>query len=302
MELKEIQAFDCSVLPHYINPQLAQEWFQYYEFKASVLGTFGGVFKRMQLKPGEEWKVVGAASKGSVEGVLAEMDEIGVERAVLLAAKTWSQREHTLMVDVSVDMVGEWVKKGKGRIIGAASYNPFRIQESLEELERAVKTLGFTYVWYHPISFGMRYDDRRCYPLYMKCLELGIPVGMQTGHSAEALTSEPGHPMYADNVAIEFPDLKIVLTHTGYPWVDEWCSMIWRHANVYGMLNAYFPSGYQPTTITFLDSPRGRDKILSGSHGFGMSRWKKEFLELPIKDETKKKVLRENPIKVFGSL
>ena len=75
--------------------------------------------------------------------------------------------------------------------------------------------------------------------------------------------------------------------------------MIWRHANVYGMINAYMPSGLEPATVKFVDSPRGRDKVLWGSHGFGMTRWKKEFLELPISDATKRKVLRDNPLKVF---
>ncbi len=299
---KEIKAIDGSVSPRYCTPadwEQAKAAFRFHEMRVMAYTTFGGIAKRMGLKPGEEWKVLTVGTKSSVEEMLVEMDEAGVERVVMNAVRMWSQHDHDLIINTPIEDVYEVMKKANGRVIGGAGYNPFRIKESLEEIERAVKEYGFKYVWVHPISFGMRFDDRRLYPLYAKCLELGIPVGMQTGHSAEVLTSEPGHPMAADNVAIEFPDLTIILTHTGYPWIDEWCSMLWRHPNVYGMLNAYFPSGLQPATIAFLDSPRGRDKILWGSHGFGITRWVKEFLELPISDKTKIKVLRDNPNKVF---
>lgn len=299
-EVQGVQGMDCSLPSAYVmGPQAMQEMFEFHEGRVMALTTFGGLFKKMGVKPGEEWKILGAACKSSVEELLAEMDEVGVERVVLLAMKIWSQRDHQLMTKGNIEPVAEAVKAANGRIIGGAGYNPFRIEESLAEIETAVKEFGFKYVWFHPISFGMRPDDRRCYPLYAKCNELGIPVGMQTGHSAEPLTSEPGHPMCADNVAIEFPNLKIILTHTGWPWIDEWCSMIWKHPNVYGMLNAYFPSAYERATVKFMNSSRGRSKILSGSHGFGLPRWKTEFMDLPVSDDTKMRVLRQNPIKVF---
>jgi predicted TIM-barrel fold metal-dependent hydrolase len=302
IDWKKIGAIDCSIFPGYctpVDPEKAKARFEIFEMKVMAYTTFSGVFKRMGLKPGEEWKVLTSGTKGSVEAMLAEMDEAGVEKVAIIGNKFWSQHDHKLISDISVDEVHEIMKKGKGRVIGAGGYNPFRIKESLQDLERGVKEFGFKYVWTHPISFGMRPDDRRNYPLYYKCLEWDIAVGMQVGHSAEILTSEPGHPMTADNIAIEFPDLRIILTHTGYPWIDEWCSMLWRHPNVYGMINAYFPSGLQPVTIQFMDSPRGRDKIMWGSHGFGISRWVDEFIQLPISDATKKNVLRDNAVKAL---
>lgn len=300
MDVKDIQSIDFIVLAGYHwGEEAYKKPFDYYEFQLMAKSTFAGVARKMGLKPGEEWKVLGGLAKSSLEEVIAEMDEIGVERAIYFAPKVWSWREQTLMMDYSIDDVAEVIRKTKGRILGAAGYNPLRIKESLEEIEKAVREYGFKYVWAHPISFGMRPDDRRMYPLYAKCLELDIPVAFQVGHSAETLPSEEGHPMAADHVAIDFPDLTMILTHTGWPWIDEWCSMLWRHPNVYGGINAYFPSALFPATIQFMDSPRGRDKVLVGSHGFGMTRMKKELLELPIKDETKRKVLRDNAMKVF---
>lgn len=299
MDIKEIQAIDFMLLPYYFMPEQTKEAMKYWEWRVMFMSTFGGVVKKMGLKEGEEWKVFTAFGKPSLEDTLVEMDEVGIERAIMPVARVWSLRDHGHMMSYDIDTIGKVVEKSNGRIIGGAGYDPFRIKESLEEIERGVKEYGFKYVWFHPISYGLRPDDRRCYPLYAKCLELDITVGMQVGHSAEPLTSEPGHPMNADNVAIDFPDLRIILTHTGWPWIDEWCSMIWRHPNVYGGINAYYPSALYPATVQFMDSPRGQDKVLWGSHGFGITRCKKEFLELPISDKTKRKVLRDNAIKAF---
>lgn len=300
MDLKEFPSIDMSIPLRYCRGEFTKAPFDFYEFKVMAKTTFAGVARKHGLKPGEEWKVVAATNRKDPEDMLAEMDEIGVQHCVMPALKIWSQHDHALMMDYPIEAIAELVKQTNGRVIGGAGYNPFRIQESLEEIEVAVKEYGFKYAWFHPISFGLRPDDRKCYPLYAKCLELGIPVGYQSGHSAETLTSEPGHPMCADQVAIDFPDLTLVLTHTGWPWVDEWMSMLWRHPNVYGAINAYFPSGLELSQIRFFDSSRGRSKVICGSHGFGMTRFKKEFLELDIKESTKRAVLWENPKKVFN--
>ena len=105
------------------------------------------------------------------------MDRTGVEMVVLSAVKMWSYYwHHKLIMDFPESVVGEAVAQGGGRFIGAAGYNPFRIDQSLRTIETAVRDMGFKYVYFHPITFGVAPDDRRCYPLYAKCTELGIPV------------------------------------------------------------------------------------------------------------------------------
>ena len=250
MELKEIKAIDTMCRAFYCLPaEKVKELFDVYEFKIMAITTFAGVLKRIGAGPGEEWKVLGVMSKGSVEEMIKEMDEIGVECVCMDQMIAWSRRDLRLWGGYSIETIGELIEKSKGRIIGGAGYNPFHIKESLDDIERAVKDFGFKYVWAHPITFGCTPNDKKMYPLYIKCIELGIPVGYQCGHSAEALPSEPGHPMYGDQVALDFPDLILILTHTGWPWVEEFCSMIWRHRNVYGMLNAYFPRDFHPSLV-----------------------------------------------------
>jgi len=300
MELKEIMAIDSMCRPTYCLPaEAAKQLFEVYEFRVMATTTFGGVLKRINAKPGEEWKVVDILGKGSVEEMVKEMDEIGVEYIFMDQMTAWSRRDHRLWSNFSLETLSKIIQESNGRVIGGAGYNPFLIKESLEHIERAVKDCGFKYVWAHPISFGLPPNEKKMYPLYMKCIELGIPCCYQAGHSAEPLPSEPGHPMYADEVAMDFPELTLVLTHTGWPWIDEWMSMVWKHPNVYGNIGSYYPSALDPALVRFMDSARGQGKVLWASNGLGLTRCKKEFLELPIKDETKKKVLRENALKAF---
>src|SRR5262249_40841394 len=236
-----------------------------------------------------------------VDEAIAKLDNAGIEMSTLVCMKMWSYyHHHRLIVDFPEDVVAEALAVAPDRFIGAAGYNPFRIDESLRRIELAVREQGFTYVWFHPITFGLRPNDRRCYPLYAKCVELGIPVGLQVGHSAEVLPSDVGRPMLVDDVAIDFPDLKINMSHTGWPWTGEFCSMIWRHPNVYGDISAYFPSTLDKELVAFMDSSRGRHKILYGTNGFDLARFKADFESLAISDKTRERVLRQNALEFLG--
>ncbi len=303
MEMKDIQAIDTMCRPRYAGvntEEQIKDTMQVHEMKVMAQTTFGGVVKKMGLKPGEEWKILTRNIKSSVEEMIAEMDEVGVEKVCMDQTLYWSWHDHRFVWDpCPIEKLAELMEKSKGRVIGGAGYNLFRIEESLRDIDRAVKEYGFKYVWFHPMTYGCKPSDKKCYPLYAKCLELGIPVCFQSGHSAEPLPSEVGHPMYADEVAIDFPNLTMVLTHTGWPWIDEWISMLWRHPNVYGCINAYYPSGLRQATVDFMDGGAGRNKVLWGTNGLGLTRCKQEFLELPIRDEAKRKILRDNALKVF---
>jgi uncharacterized protein len=292
-------AIDVMNHPNEAERDLGEDFFQYEEFKIMLRTTF----KAKASADTGDLTAKKSAAAGLLQGhanvteLVADMDALGYERIVLTATKMWSYRyHHKLILDYRVDDVGRLVREGGGRIIGAASYNPFRIEESLAEVEHGVREYGFKYVWFHPLSFGLAPNDRRFYPLYAKCNELDIAVGMQVGHSAEVLPSDVGRPMLVDDVAIDFPNLRINLSHTGWPWIDEWCSMLWRHPNVYGDISAYFPRSLDERQIRFMNGSRGRNKVLFGTNGLGLRACVEQFRALPIKDETKQRVLRENAI------
>jgi predicted TIM-barrel fold metal-dependent hydrolase len=295
----DVDAVDTMNRPTYANPELARSLFDVYEFQVLAETTFGGIKHHHDIPDDEEWRVFEVFGNSSVEETVEEMEAVGVDYAFMDQSMQWSRRENRLLTTADIETLAAMAEESDGRIIPGVGYNPNRIRESLERIEVVVEEHGFKYVWFHPMTFGLRPTDQKCYPLYTKCIDLDIPVCIQTGQSAEPLPTEPGKPMYADEVAMDFPELTLVLTHAGWPWWREWCSMLWRHPNVYGNIGAFYPSFLPDEQIAFIDSGRIRDKVLWGTNGLGLERCKSEFLDLPISDKTKRRVLRENAFEVF---
>jgi len=234
---------------------------------------------------------------------VAQMDEVGYDKVFIHALKMWSHWDKRLIWDYKVDEVCEHLKNHRDRLLVAVSYNPYRIEESLEEMERGVKEYGAKYCYFHSLTFGLPLNDKRLYPCYAKCSELGIPVGMQTGHSAELFPSWPGSPMYLDEVALDFPGLTIIGSHTGWPWVNELVAMAWKHPNVYCDCSAWMPKllpKLHPQLLVFMQFWAGQEKTLFGTNGMGLQAFKEQFLALPLSDEAKMMIMRENAIKVFN--
>ncbi|MFQ5826726.1 MAG: amidohydrolase family protein [Dehalococcoidia bacterium] len=290
---EDIKAIDIMNYPHYFLAEERRKMFASHEWKIGFQSTF---------KPfGPAEKAIQIMGLSSFEELLKEMDETGYEVVFLAALKQWSLVNSEWVVNVSIDMIKEFMDKGKGRIVGAVGYNPLKIEESLQEMDKAIKEYGFKYIYVHPQGFGLPPNDRRYYPAYTKALEYDIPIGFQAGHSAEAMPSEPGRPIYIDELAIQFPSVNFVLSHTGWPWVDEWIDMVWKHPNVYGDISAYPPRALpeKEKLIRFMDSWRGEDKVMFGSNSLGLKACKEQFMELEMNEERKRKVLRENAVKLF---
>jgi len=229
------------------------------------------------------------------------MDKEGYDRVCMAAVKMFSyRRSFKLIFDFTIDQVNDLVKRSNGRIIGVAGYNPFRIKESLDDIEKAVKEYGFKFVYVHNISFGIPFNDKKIYPLYGLCESTNIPVSLQTGHSAEALPSWVGNPMGIDEVVMDFPHLKINLSHTGYPWIEEWMDLVWKHENVYGDISAYMPESLDPKLLSFIASGKGNAKVMWGTNGLGLGHGKKSIMKMDMKDKFKENILRNNALRFLG--
>lgn len=290
----------------FVAPGLSGTEYQYDEFQTMVRTTL-----RPLLRDGKvttQWgRVVDVANPPTepdpelhIDEAVAQLDASGCDAVVLACLKMYSYRSHQqLIMDMPEEVVAQAVAAAPDRFIGGAGYNPWRIDESLRRIETFVREHGFRYVYFHPITFGMAPNDRRCYPLYAKCSELGIPVGLQVGHSAEPLPSDVGRPMLVDEVAIDFPDLRINLSHTGWPWTGEFISMLWRHPNVYGDISAYFPKTLDAELVRAMDRQL-RHKIMLGTNGFPLDRCLAELDELPLREESKRRIRGENAAEFFG--
>ncbi|MDY7038676.1 MAG: amidohydrolase family protein [Thermodesulfobacteriota bacterium] len=233
------------------------------------------------------------------EEYVAEMDKAGYDKVFITMPKMYSYHRSELLIDFTLEEIHGIIKDYPDRLIGMVSYNPLKIMESLRTIDRAVKEFGFKGVYAHTLGQNVPANDKRMYPCYAKCAELGIPFSMQLGHSLEVLPSDPGRPIYMDQAALDFSELTFIGSHTGWPWCEELIALAWKHPNVYLDISAHLPKYLDQSIINFMNS-RGQKKCLYGTNGMNLAVYRQQFLDLPIKDETKKAVLRDNAIKLFN--
>jgi predicted TIM-barrel fold metal-dependent hydrolase len=194
------------------------------------------------------------------ELTLAALDDAGVTRALSCA---WQGPDGALIPN---DSVAELVRAYPDRFAGVASVDIRQPMAAVRELRRAVRVLGFKALRVLPWLWGVPPNDRRYYPLYAECIELGIPFCLQVGHAGPLRPSEPGRPIpYLDEVACDFPELVIVGGHIGYPWTDEMISLATKYENVHIDTSAYKPRRYPPALVEFMRG-HGKKKLLFGSN------------------------------------
>jgi predicted TIM-barrel fold metal-dependent hydrolase len=229
-----------------------------------------------------------------VDEVVAEMDAAGVDLAIL-----------TGLVEggfaVPNDVVAEWVGAHPDRFAGRCCVDPRDPVAACRELERCVRELGFGSLLVLPYAFGFPFSHRLYYPLFAKCVELGVPVVTQVGHTGSLMRSEPGRPIYLDDVALDFPDLVIVGGHIGWPWTDEMLALAWKHPNVYVDASAHLPSRYPASFVEFIKGP-GADKAMFGTD-YPMLRLDRAVSaagRLGLDEETLDKFMYRNAARVYG--
>ncbi len=231
-----------------------------------------------------------------IEFTLGSLDAAGVDKALVSA---WWGPEGPL---ISNDDVASAVAAAPTRLFGVASVDLFRPMDAVRELRRCVRDLGFRGLRMLPWLWDLPPDDRRYYPLYAECIELGIPFCLQVGHAGPLRPSEGGRPIpYLDRVAYEFPELTIVGGHIGYPWTDEMISLATKYENVYIDTSAYKPRRYPTQLVEFLRA-HGRRKVLFGSN-YPMIQPGQCLAQLDVldlDDEARKLFLHDNAARVFG--
>jgi predicted TIM-barrel fold metal-dependent hydrolase len=195
-----------------------------------------------------------------IELTLAAMDAAGVERGLLSA---WHGPGGPLIGNDEIDAL---VRAHPTRFAGIASVDLRKPMDAVRELRRCVKELGFKGLRMLPWLWELPPNDRRYYPLYAECVELGVPFCTQVGHTGPLRSSEAGRPIpYLDDVALDFPDLVIVAGHIGYPWTEEMIALARKYPNVYIDTSAYTAKRYPPELVRYMQG-RGRTKVLFGSN------------------------------------
>jgi predicted TIM-barrel fold metal-dependent hydrolase len=189
--------------------------------------------------------------------------------------------KNTLAADVSVvfglqasatgwhvpnEEVAAHVAKARHRLLFFASIDPMQ-PDCLEELEKCHFELGAVGVKMAPLYQNVYPTDSRCYPIYRYCVKYNLPILFHTGTSFTAnVPLDYSRPIHFDAVAVDFPDLCMVLAHLGHPWEVETISVIRRHANVYADISALYTRPWQFfNSMRLVTEYRADHKLLFGS-------------------------------------
>ena len=233
-----------------------------------------------------------------IEATVQAMDAGGVGFGLLTA---WhSPRDGAL---ISNDEVAGWVAAHPDRFGALAAVPLDRPMQAVRELRRCVEDLGFLGLRMLPWIWDAPPTDRRFYPLYAACVELGVPFCTQVGLTGPLCPSEPGRPIpYIDQVAIDFPELEIVCGHIGYPWTEEMIAVARKHEHVYIDTSAYTSKRIPPELIAYMKTGSGRHKVLFGSN-YPMifhDRALADLAALELEPEVAECYLHRNTERVFG--
>src|SRR5881628_3011594 len=210
---------------------------------------------------------------------------------------------------VSNDVVAEFAARNADIAIAFASINPHRGQDAVREARRLVDAGLVRGLKLHPPLQEFFPDDRLAYPLYEVFAEARLPVLFHTGHSGigtgmrggGGIRLKYGNPMPIDDVAVDFPDMPIVLAHPSFPWQDEAISICLHKPQVYIDLSGWSPKYFSPVLIQYANTLL-KDKMLFGSDYplIAPDRWLADFEKIAIKDEVRPLILKENAVRLLG--
>jgi predicted TIM-barrel fold metal-dependent hydrolase len=199
--------------------------------------------------------------------------------------------------------IADAARLAPGRFVGQWSINP---EQGIEGVERAAEMLEEDWcvgLHTHTHSFDRRFDSADYYPYYTLAADCEVPVVMQAGSSGGLMPSECGKPIGIDRPALYFSNTDFVLSHTGWPWVDEAIAMALKFSNVYLGTATYPPRRWPAAIVDFARGP-GRHKLLFGTgypivgHGRGLA----QLRELDLPPETILAVAGENARDVFPGI
>ncbi|MGE0734179.1 MAG: amidohydrolase family protein [Alphaproteobacteria bacterium] len=242
----------------------------------------------------------------SMPDYIAKMDRAGIDFGLLVAVRAGDLNVKGSW-EIPYSRVAEVVAEYPHRFAGLAGVDPFRGMQGLRDLEIGVKEHGFVGAHLYPHWFGLPPDHAKYYPYYAKCCELDIPIMMQVGHnliySRERRLPSVGRPIYLDQVAIDFPELKLLGIHIGIPWTDEMISMAWKHENVFIGVDAYAPKHWPAPLVHYLNT-YGKHKVLFGTDWpvIDPERAVVEIDALNLRPDSKRMLMRENALRVFNRL
>jgi uncharacterized protein len=186
--------------------------------------------------------------------------------------------------------------------------DPWRENAGAEEAERLI-TAGARGFKFHPPSQGFYANDQRMYPLYEVIAAAKLPALFHTGQTAVGqgagagggIRLKYGNPIYLDDVAVDFPDMPIIMAHPSFPWQEEALAIALHKAQCYIDLSGWSPKYFPPQLVQYANTLL-KTKVLFGSDHpmITTDRWMSDFANAGFREEVQPLILKDNAARLFG--
>jgi predicted TIM-barrel fold metal-dependent hydrolase len=224
-----------------------------------------------------------------VEQLIDDMDRCGVEKCIITTNAEDPDRR-----------VMEFPRRHPDRFAISLSLDPRRGMHALRALESMVRSEPVVLARITPFMINLPPDDRVYYPVYAKCIDLDLPIAINTGLPGPPMPGKCQDPMYLDEVCVFFPELKLVMAHGADPWWDVAIRLMIKYRNLCMQTSAYAPRYFPPQLIHFMNT-RGQDKIMFASDHpvLSFERCIKEAEQLDLREGVLDKFLYANAQRLF---
>jgi uncharacterized protein len=246
--------------------------------------------------------------KSTVPPTIPEVAQYYRERklaAVIFPVDSEAEMGHWRIAN---EEVAEMASEHADVLIPFASIDPAKGRMGAREARRLVQDYGVRGFKFHPSMQGFYPNDRKAYVLYEAIQEARVPALFHTGQTGAGVGARAGlgvrlkysNPIYLDDVAVDFPDMPIIMAHPSFPWQDEALAVATHKPNVYIDLSGWSPK-YFPANLVQYSNTLLKDRVLFGSDypAITPDRWLTDFEKLPIKPEVRPMILKGNAIKLL---
>lgn len=210
----------------------------------------------------------------------------------------------------SNDYIADIAKKYAKQFVSFGSVDPWKGRAALREISRCAEELGMRGLKFMPNTQEFFPNDIRFYPIWERAQELGLVVLIHSGTTGVGAGSPGGggvklkysQPIpYIDDVAADFPELRIIMAHPSWPWQEEQLAILVHKPNVYMDLSGWSPKYFQPSLVQYANTLI-QDKVLFGSDYpvITPERWLRDFESAGFKDDVREKILISNAAGLLG--
>lgn len=284
------------------------------DMRCRLTTSEGSDYFRIQTKKSGMWERVDAFQEGTEESFFAEVAQAGITTAVSVSGNNPGMKLGSKNLPdrtTSNDYMADVQQRNWGRFIGVAGIDAGAVfHDPIEEIKRCAE-LGLRAIFIEPgRSPGCLLSDPRLYPIYEKCVELDLTVIPQTSGPLGGKNIDYANPKYVEQVAEDFPDLRIICGHGHYPYVREAITMCTRRDNVYLSPDIYLRQLGTEDWLKAINENIGAyfggfglaDRFVFGSAYplFDLKEYIRFFFSLPWKPEVLSRILYKNALRALN--